>query len=735
MRASSIRAVRFCLAVTIAVALGGNLPAARASIATYYVSSHDGNDGNNGLSPATPFATIAKVNSLALQPGDRVLFKCGDTWRAEMLRVIRSGAAGAPITYGSYPSADCGDKPVISGAQPVTGWSLYAANIYMADLDDGANAARFPPGSTDGINQLFRNGQRLGIGRWPNIDAADGGYATIEAQPSTTTFRDDQLPAGDWSGSTVHIKGMRWYILNRSVTADSGNTLTVNSALDCWGGCAGWGYWIDSHLNTLDREGEWYYQPGSRRVYLYTAADPGTATIEASPVLLGESEYLGGIILGRHLYEHVRYVVIANLEISKWFDHGITTPVNLEADENAYITIRDNLIRDVDTAGINMMTWVWNAQAHGNGYNGWRGGRYLTITGNTIEVANRWGINSYARDSLIEGNTVRDVAQIANLGRAGMGCDTDDGGGMCTEDGDGLRIKVDQDGTYSGNGMTVQHNRLERIGYNGFDVFGYNNSFYRNTIVLPCTSKGDCGGLRSFGGDSLASTAAHDITVSENIIVDSLGNTDGARTDFDDLFGFGLYVDHSSRAVVSSGNTVISATAAGILYQDSTGTIENNTLFNDSAGTMWAYQVNVTGGTSQIASFTGNLMLGKLSTAGTLSVETGGQLSASDYNGFYHANRAAHIYAQGNKTLAQWQAYSGKDAHSAESVTAALAQAEIYYCDRATPRVFLLLRPYVDLAGNPVGPVLTLQPFTSIILIPAGPPYTGFARLLLPVIR
>ena len=78
-----------------------------AADTTYYVSSSDGADSNTGLSsgsgPNGPFKTIAKVNALALQPGDAVLFKCGDVWRAEMLVINKSGAAADPITFASYP--------------------------------------------------------------------------------------------------------------------------------------------------------------------------------------------------------------------------------------------------------------------------------------------------------------------------------------------------------------------------------------------------------------------------------------------------------------------------------------------------------------------------------------------------------------------------------------------------------------------------------------------------------
>jgi hypothetical protein len=51
---------------------------------TYYVSSSQGDDSYNGLSINTPFATLSKVNSLLLQPGEHVLFSvamCGGQTR------------------------------------------------------------------------------------------------------------------------------------------------------------------------------------------------------------------------------------------------------------------------------------------------------------------------------------------------------------------------------------------------------------------------------------------------------------------------------------------------------------------------------------------------------------------------------------------------------------------------------------------------------------------------------
>ena len=82
--------IRLAILLALLVAVAPASPA-RAAGTTYYVSSSGGLDSNNGLSESTPFKTIGKVNSLSLQPGDRALFKCGDTWQAEQLVLSESG--------------------------------------------------------------------------------------------------------------------------------------------------------------------------------------------------------------------------------------------------------------------------------------------------------------------------------------------------------------------------------------------------------------------------------------------------------------------------------------------------------------------------------------------------------------------------------------------------------------------------------------------------------------------
>ena len=79
-------------------------------VSTYYLDSVLGDDTRDGLSPATAWRTLGKVNAGVFAPGDKILLKTGSVWNNEQLYPKGSGADGKPITIDSYGD---GPKPVI----------------------------------------------------------------------------------------------------------------------------------------------------------------------------------------------------------------------------------------------------------------------------------------------------------------------------------------------------------------------------------------------------------------------------------------------------------------------------------------------------------------------------------------------------------------------------------------------------------------------------------------------
>jgi hypothetical protein len=91
-----------------ATAIVGITAAPLGSGTAYYVDT-GGNDTNDGITPTTPWRTLAKVNSSLLSPGDLILLKRGEVWQEELI-VPSSGATGTPISFDAY---GIGDPPVI----------------------------------------------------------------------------------------------------------------------------------------------------------------------------------------------------------------------------------------------------------------------------------------------------------------------------------------------------------------------------------------------------------------------------------------------------------------------------------------------------------------------------------------------------------------------------------------------------------------------------------------------
>ena len=102
-----------------------------ASATTYYVDPA-GSNGNNGLSPQTPWRTLLKVGISSFQPGDVILFKRDAVWN-EWLTPPSSGAAGNVIKFDAYGN---GRPPEFTGLYTTTAvqWTNTGGNVWQIPL-------------------------------------------------------------------------------------------------------------------------------------------------------------------------------------------------------------------------------------------------------------------------------------------------------------------------------------------------------------------------------------------------------------------------------------------------------------------------------------------------------------------------------------------------------------------------------------------------------------------------
>lgn len=100
----------------------------KAAAAEYYVSSSEGDDSNDGLTPQTAWKTLNRINRLQLVPGSKILLKKGDSWVGESLQPTGDGTAQNPIEISSYGE---GELPVIhAGCGAGYGIKIYNNNFY-----------------------------------------------------------------------------------------------------------------------------------------------------------------------------------------------------------------------------------------------------------------------------------------------------------------------------------------------------------------------------------------------------------------------------------------------------------------------------------------------------------------------------------------------------------------------------------------------------------------------------
>lgn len=133
------------------------------SLHTYYVKN-GGNDNADGLSDATAWATIAKVNSFNFSAGDTVLFRRGHTWRELTSLIPKSGTSASPIIYSAYGT---GNKPRILGSKQensTSDWTNIGTNLWR-NTDSNFN------NSNGGVGNLIFNGEAI-IG-WKVYSSSD----------------------------------------------------------------------------------------------------------------------------------------------------------------------------------------------------------------------------------------------------------------------------------------------------------------------------------------------------------------------------------------------------------------------------------------------------------------------------------------------------------------------------------------------------------------------------------
>jgi len=213
-----------------------------------------------------------------------------------------SGTAAAPITYSAYGT----EKPVISGGIKVAPtWSTSSGNIQVATIAPNLK-----------VDQLFLNGQRQVLARYPNYDATKilDGHAA-DAISSTRV--------GLWANPTEgpgYIRALhdsQWGGNDFIITAKTGTSVTYSWVGDNNRGSGMHATYrmVENIFEELDAPGEWFYRKSTGQLYFYPPAgtDLSTATIE----LASQDELLR--VVGTSSSAPVEYVTFKGLTFTQTY--------------------------------------------------------------------------------------------------------------------------------------------------------------------------------------------------------------------------------------------------------------------------------------------------------------------------------------------------------------------------------------------------------------------------------
>jgi parallel beta-helix repeat protein len=395
----------------------------------------------------------------------------------------------------------------------------------------------------DTVKQVFVDGQYLKLAQHPN-----SGYFIIDEDTvydyevcllerneindaSSLIDYDLDLSGLDVNGAGIYIRTTSWSIEDRTVETFDANTHKLTwtnenkqpfqDEADTF--CAinkDEGYYLDNKLWMLDQPGEWYYDEGNEKLYVWLpdSSGPSNHLVEAS-------HYDNGILVAMR-----GDVVLENLGIAQASVDGITL-------YNSPRFLLSNV--DISDSGVNGI-YVYNSSA------------------GTIE-------NCVVKNSVNQGIYVDGSFSVSALWNL-----VENTGTVGSPKNSLAAIYANSD--YA----DITGNTVLNSGYNGI-WFKKATLVQNNVVERSCLVLNDCGGIYTWNSTP---TIPSNSSVIGNVVIDTFGNSDGTPSTMPNTKG--IYLDDFTDLIYVADNTLVNTSYSGInLHNASNVTVENNTLYGN----------------------------------------------------------------------------------------------------------------------------------------------------------
>jgi hypothetical protein len=500
---------------------------------TYYFSSTEGNDNysvTEAQSPATPWRSIEKLNSIfknLLKPGDIIRFKCGDVFFGE-INIYRSGLPNAPIILEEYGT---GEKPTLTTSISIKNWSGGENNIYQTTISQ----------IIDQLHVLTIDGIIIPKGRFPNEQAKNSGYLSIEKTNKGNINSREVGKMPDFTGGEIVIRKNNWIIDRHRILSQEKDEINFETNESRYSPQIGYGFFIQDHPGTLDTFGEWFFDKNEKRLFLFN----DKSNMDSLEIQVSIKKQV--IKLG----PNSSHIIFRNLSFSGANEYlvALNRSVNIEFKNCSF-------------------SYSGNLALHSSG------SKNLRIEDCTIENILNGGIYLSWEDkhTLIKNNHINNIFNFPGMGQNG--------------DMHGMGIYVSE----TSSDVSIESNRINNIGYIPINFSGDNVVIKNNLITNYNNVKDDGAAIYTYNGTLLKEFKNR--TITQNLIFNGIGAVDGTKPFHPDDIPYveGIYLDNNTSNVEIIENYISNIKGSGIFFHDATDIkVINNTVYNAGFSLKFSY--------------------------------------------------------------------------------------------------------------------------------------------------